>query len=67
MARPAPGAINTSGTKVTAAEMDELLNVDKEAWLAEVESIKANYVSYGAKLPKELAEQLELLESKLKK
>jgi len=39
--------------------------VDKESWLAEIASIRTNYTSYGAKLPKELADQLDALEKRL--
>ena len=62
---PAPGAIRTDGTNVSDADMAELLRVDKDAWLAEIESIRENYKSYGDKLPKELADELAKLESAL--
>ena len=63
---PAPGDIDTSGLDVSDEAMAELLSVDRELWLAEVESIKADYVKYGAKLPKELSVQLEALEKRLR-
>jgi phosphoenolpyruvate carboxykinase (GTP) len=62
---PAPGAIDAGAIGVSDADMAELLKVDKDAWLAEIESIKENYKSYGEKLPKELADELAKLESKL--
>jgi phosphoenolpyruvate carboxykinase (GTP) len=58
---PAPEDIDTTGLDVSEADLKELLRVDKDAWLAEIESIKANYAKYGEKLPKELAEQLDKL------
>ncbi|MCL2747517.1 MAG: phosphoenolpyruvate carboxykinase (GTP) [Oscillospiraceae bacterium] len=64
---PAAGAIDTSGLDVTEADMEELLHVDKEAWLAEIESIRENYVSYGDRLPQELADELAKLEEGLAK
>ena len=57
--------IDVSGLDISDCAMEELLTVDKEGWLAEIESIKANYVSYGEKLPKQLADQLTALESRL--
>ena len=63
---PTIDAIDLNGTKLTAADMEELLSVDKDAWLAEIVSIKENYKSYGARLPVELSEELAKLESKLK-
>jgi len=62
---PAPGALDISGLDLTDADMAELLAVDKEAWLAEIESIEGNYKDYGDKLPAVLAEQLEALKARL--
>ena len=62
---PTADAIDTNGINVSAADMAELLKVDKEAWLAEIESIKTNYKSYGNRLPAELAAELEKLERQL--
>ncbi|MCL2084205.1 MAG: phosphoenolpyruvate carboxykinase (GTP) [Oscillospiraceae bacterium] len=62
---PAPGAIDTDGINVSAGDMEELLKVDKEAWLAEIVSIKENYKSYGDRLPPELSAQLDALEKRL--
>lgn len=63
---PAKGAIDVDGLDVTEHDMDELLKVNNEEWLNEVESIRAHYTSYGEKLPKELGEQLNSLEARLK-
>ena len=62
---PTADAIDISGTNVSAEDMAELLKVDKDAWLAEIESIKANYKSYGDRLPKELEQELAKLEERL--
>jgi len=62
---PQIDSIDVSGTDVTAADMEELLKVDVDAWKAEVESIKGNYVSYGDRLPKELSAELAKLEREL--
>jgi phosphoenolpyruvate carboxykinase (GTP) len=63
---PAPDAIDTEGLNISKDTMEELLKVNKDEWLKEVESIKAHYKTYGAKLPKELSNQLAALESRLK-
>lgn len=63
---PTVDAIDTEGLDVSKADMEELLRVDKERWLAEVESIKEHYAKYGPRLPKELTAQLESLEKRLK-
>ena len=62
---PAPADIDTEGLDISVADMETLLTVDKEGWLAEIDSIKENYAGYGAALPAELAAQLALLEKKL--
>jgi len=62
---PSKGAIDLSGLNVSECDMEELLAVDKEAWIAEIASIRENYKSYGDKLPKELEEQLAALEKRL--
>jgi phosphoenolpyruvate carboxykinase (GTP) len=62
---PAPGAIDLP-KGVSAEDMELLLNVDKAGWLKEVADIRANhYPKFGDKLPKELAEQLDVLEKAL--
>ncbi|MCL1819062.1 MAG: phosphoenolpyruvate carboxykinase (GTP) [Oscillospiraceae bacterium] len=62
---PTPDAIDISGISVSADDLDHLLEVDKEAWIAEIASIRENYKSYGDRLPKELDEELSKLEKRL--
>ncbi len=62
---PGPGDITIEGLDVSEADMAELLKVDKDSWLAEVQSIKEHYAKYGEKLPKELSSQLAALEQRL--
>jgi phosphoenolpyruvate carboxykinase (GTP) len=51
---------------VTADDMRELLAVDVAGWKSELEDIKAeHYPKFGAKLPKELRDQLEALIKRL--
>jgi phosphoenolpyruvate carboxykinase (GTP) len=62
---PTVDAIDTEGLDVSEADMKELLNVKKEEWLNEVESIKEHYANYEPKLPQELKNQLAALEKRL--
>lgn len=63
---PTENALDLSGLKgVSEADMKELLKVNKDEWLAEVASIRDHYAKFGDKLPKELAAQLDALESRL--
>jgi uncharacterized membrane protein len=63
---PTEDAIDTEGLNVSKETMDKLLAVNKEEWLQEVESIKQYYAQFGDKMPKELRDQLEALEQRLK-
>lgn len=63
---PTADALSLEGLKVSEADMEELLSVNKEEWLAEVESIKEHYANYGDRMPAELKKQLEALEARLK-
>ena len=52
---------------VTEEVMEQLLCVDKEGWLKEVADIRENhYPKFGDKLPKELAEMLDIMDEDLK-
>ncbi len=62
---PTKDAIDISGLDISQDAMGELLSVDKEEWLKEIASIRDHYETYGERLPKELAEQLEALETRL--
>ena len=46
--------------------MQELLSVDAEGWEDEIPLIKEHYKQFGAKLPKELNDELEKLEKAFK-
>lgn len=63
---PAKEAVDTTGLDVSEKDMEELLHVYKDEWLKEVASIREHYANYGEKLPKELMDQLDALEERLK-
>ncbi|KNY29369.1 phosphoenolpyruvate carboxykinase (GTP) [Pseudobacteroides cellulosolvens] len=63
---PTADAIDTNGLDISADDMAELLKVNKDEWLNEVESIRKHYANYGEKMPKELFDQLDSLEKRLK-
>ncbi|HBE76333.1 MAG TPA: phosphoenolpyruvate carboxykinase (GTP) [Firmicutes bacterium] len=62
---PTIDAIDRSGLKVSEADMNELLKVNKDEWLKEVVSIREHYKKFGDKLPKELNAQVDALEKRL--
>lgn len=59
--------INIEGLDITLDTVKELLTVDKEAWLADVENIKEFYALIGDRVPAELKEELQALETRLSK
>jgi phosphoenolpyruvate carboxykinase (GTP) len=63
---PTLDAIDTTGLDVSVSAMEQLLKVDHEDWLREVKSIREYYATFGDKLPKELARQLNALEKRLR-
>ncbi|NLC84849.1 MAG: phosphoenolpyruvate carboxykinase (GTP) [Ruminococcaceae bacterium] len=63
---PAKGALDIEGLDISDADMETLLEVDREAWLQEAASVRAHYEGYGDKLPAELSRQLDALEARLK-
>ena len=62
---PTPDAIDLSGLDVSRAEMEELLRIDKEAWLKELPGIEEHFAKFGDRLPKELREELQGLKKRL--
>ena len=63
---PTETAIDCSGLKGVAENMKELTNVDKAAWLKEVELIKDHYAKFD-RLPAEMNTQLTSLVARLNK
>ena len=64
---PKPEDINTEGLDISLDTMKELLTVDKESWIADLDSIKEFYAKIGDTMPCELLEELATLEANLKK
>ena len=62
---PKKGDLYLEGLDVSDAAMEELFHLEKDEWLAEVESIKEHYANYGEKMPQELKDQLKALEARV--
>jgi phosphoenolpyruvate carboxykinase (GTP) len=62
---PAPGAIETEGLDLSAAEMEQLLDVDPEEWRVQLPQVHQHFASFGDALPEELRRQLEALERRV--
>ena len=62
-----PNSIDTTDLDIDPKVMEELLSIDKDVWLEEVESQKEFFKQFGDRLPKEIMEQHDKLEERLKK
>ena len=63
---PAPGELDLQGLALDADDIEELLAVDVEGWLAEIPLIREYYGQFGVKLPDALQSELDDLETRLR-
>jgi phosphoenolpyruvate carboxykinase (GTP) len=63
---PDAADLDTTGLNIKSADVDQLLSVDIDGWLAEVPLIKDHFAKFGAHLPEGLTEELNALEKRLK-
>jgi phosphoenolpyruvate carboxykinase (GTP) len=59
--------LDLEGLDIDAELMERLLKVDNEAFLAEMDDLRAHYAKFGDRLPERMAKQVEALEERLKK
>ncbi len=57
--------INLAGIEEVAADMDELLAVEKSKWLDECALIEEHYANFGERIPAELVAEFEALKARL--
>jgi phosphoenolpyruvate carboxykinase (GTP) len=58
--------LDLDGLDIDEKTIEGLLEVDNELWLEDVAGIKEFYATVGDRVPKELYEELEALENRLK-
>jgi phosphoenolpyruvate carboxykinase (GTP) len=63
---PTIDALDIRGLSLKPNALETLLDVDRDAWLEEVQSLKSYYDTIGPKMPQELITELEKLEARLK-
>jgi phosphoenolpyruvate carboxykinase (GTP) len=63
---PAPGQLDLTGLGLSSEDEANLLSVDVEGWLEEMPQLREWYAKFGDKLPRELADELEALETRLR-
>lgn len=62
---PSEGSIDLSNLELTEERFQEAFGIDKQSWLKDADDLKQYLSQFGAKLPKELEEQLSGLISRL--
>lgn len=62
---PADGALDTKGLKINPTDLKDLMGVDRDGWKSEIPSIREHFATFGAKLPKQLNDELNALEQRL--
>ncbi len=62
---PASGGLDTTGLDLPPEILEELLEIDREDWAAEVELQKAHFERLGARLPREIGEEHQALAKRL--
>ncbi len=63
---PEKGALDLAGLDIKPADMDHLLDVDVDGWLAEIPLIREHFAKFGSRLPQGMTNELNKLEERLK-
>jgi phosphoenolpyruvate carboxykinase (GTP) len=63
---PAPGALNVARLEIAPGAVEELLRVDRAAWLEELPLLREHFATFGEHLPGALTDQLDALEQRLR-
>ena len=59
--------IDVEGLSISKETLEDLLSVDKDAWLADIENISEFYDLIGDRVPAEMREELAALKERLSK
>ena len=63
---PVPADLALDGLNLDDADVEQLLNVDLDGWLAEIPLVREHFAKFGSKLPQALTDELDALEQRLK-
>ncbi len=63
---PAPGALDMTDLDLPKENLDKLLAVDVDGWLAEVPLIREHFSQFGSHLPSGMKQEVDQLEQRLK-
>jgi phosphoenolpyruvate carboxykinase (GTP) len=59
------GGIDTTGLDISHEAMEQLLDVDPEAWLQQLPQMREHFARFGDRLPAGMRSQLEAFERRL--
>jgi phosphoenolpyruvate carboxykinase (GTP) len=59
--------LDTAGLQMSAGDLNKLLEVDVDGWMAEVPRIREHFAKFGDRLPVGLTAEVDALEQRLKK
>ncbi|HEV7957694.1 MAG TPA: phosphoenolpyruvate carboxykinase (GTP) [Marisediminicola sp.] len=62
---PTPSGLSLEGLGLRAGDLEKLFEVDRESWLAEVDSTEEFFAGFDGKVPEELNRQLAMLRARL--
>ncbi len=62
---PTEGSLDVGGLDIEAEDMEQLLRVDIDGWLAELPLIQEYYETFGDHMPKQLVDELEAMRERL--
>ncbi len=63
---PTADSLDLNGLDVDAEDLEEILSVNPQNWIAELPALRAHLDQFGSHLPKELWDEFHALESRLK-
>ncbi|MFB3814049.1 MAG: phosphoenolpyruvate carboxykinase (GTP) [Terriglobales bacterium] len=63
---PTPADLDTCGLDISPANLQTLLSVDLDGWLAEVPLVREHFAKFGSHLPEGLKMEVDNLEKRLK-
>jgi phosphoenolpyruvate carboxykinase (GTP) len=63
---PGPRDLDLSGLTLADGVLEQLVRVERDAWLAELPLVREYYAQFGDRLPAELAGELDRLEQRLR-
>jgi phosphoenolpyruvate carboxykinase (GTP) len=63
---PAPGALNTDGMDLNAAELASLFEVDRDSWLQEAELTQEYFEIFDGRVPAPVEAELVKLKERLR-